>query len=169
MVPPIQRSDYANYLFIARNIVQNHIVVEDDGKRALIPPGEPAFLAAGLEIFGDHAWTPLVVNLFCYVALSLVVMWLAGRIAGERAAFWSMMALAVWPSMVVFATLAASEHPFLPFYVTACSLPWVRDWKWVWSAECQRDSLPFWLADEAPMADATGIGSLSTGKAGSSG
>ena len=52
------------------------------------------------------------------------------------------MALAVWPSMVVFATLAASEHPFLPFYVTACSLPWVRNWKWVWSAECQRDSLP---------------------------
>jgi len=130
MVPPIQRSDYANYLFIARNIVRNHIVVEDDGKRALIPPGEPAFLAAGFEIFGDHTWTPLVINLFCYVALSLVVMWLAGRIAGERAAFWSVMALAVWPSMVVFAGLAASEHPFLPLYVTACSLPWARSWKW---------------------------------------
>jgi len=41
------------------------------------------------------------------------------------------MALAVWPSMVVFATLAASEHPFLPFYVTACSLRWFRNWKWV--------------------------------------
>lgn len=51
MVSPIQKSDYANYLFIARNIVQNHMVVEDDGKRALIPPGEPAFLAAGFEIF----------------------------------------------------------------------------------------------------------------------
>jgi len=34
MVSPIQKSDYANYLFIARNIVQNHMVVEDGGKRS---------------------------------------------------------------------------------------------------------------------------------------
>jgi hypothetical protein len=47
--PPNQRSDYANYLFIARNLVQEHYVADDAGQRAFIRPGEPAFVAAGLE------------------------------------------------------------------------------------------------------------------------
>src|ERR1700712_236445 len=93
MFPPNQRSDYANYLFIARNLVQKHYIADDAGQRAFIPPGEPAFVAAGLEVVGDKPWTPLLLNLVCYIALSLVVGWLAQRIAGERVAFWSVVAL----------------------------------------------------------------------------
>lgn len=130
MFPPNQRSDYANYLFIARNLVQKHYIADDAGQRAFIPPGEPAFVAAGLEVVGDKPWTPLLLNLVCYIALSLVVGWLAQRIAGERVAFWSVVALAGWPSLVAFSGLAASEHPFMPLFVMACALPWVKNWKW---------------------------------------
>ena len=123
LVPPVQVSDYQRYLNAARNLLANRVYVEDiQGHifHAFTPPGLPMVLAGGLWIFGDHAWTPGILNLIFFVLSSFLIAAIANRIFGRRAAILSVCLFAIWPSYVALTGMAASEPLFVFLLLGAC-------------------------------------------------
>jgi hypothetical protein len=116
---PVPMSDYLRYVVLARTLVSQHIYAEDNF-RACVPPGAAFFLAGAMAILGDHWWTPAFVSLVCYLAAATLIARLAYIVAGKTAALYATIMFAIWPSMIAFTGLAASEHTFIPLFVLAC-------------------------------------------------
>jgi len=109
LYPAPQHSDQAAYFGLARSLVEQHSYSVSQGGLAYWPPGYPFFLAAWFVVFGFKTWVPLVANLVLFGASLFVVARLAQRIGGTAAANFSMLLLAVWPTMVMTAGMASKE------------------------------------------------------------
>jgi 4-amino-4-deoxy-L-arabinose transferase-like glycosyltransferase len=116
---PVPMSDYLRYVMLARTLISRHIYAEDNF-RACVPPGAAFFLAGAMAVVGDHWWTPALVSLVCYLASVLLIARLAYIVAGKTAALYAALAFSIWPSMIAFTGLAASEHAFIPLFILAC-------------------------------------------------
>jgi 4-amino-4-deoxy-L-arabinose transferase-like glycosyltransferase len=125
VVPPIQLSDFADYLGTSRHLLETGIystTVSDHLFRAFRPPGYSVFLAGWLEVLGDHSWTPAVANLLLYALSALVLERVALRTAGQKAALGTAFLFAIWPSGIAMTGLAASEPLTLLLFTAACWL-----------------------------------------------
>ena len=116
---PVPMSDYLRYVVLARTLVSRHIYAEDNF-RACVPPGAAFFLAGAMVIVGDHWWTPALLSLVCYVSTALLLAHLSYIIAGKSGALCASIMLSIWPSLIAFTGLAASEHTFIPLFVLGC-------------------------------------------------
>ncbi|MDA8586925.1 glycosyltransferase family 39 protein [Rhodobacteraceae bacterium] len=126
LVPMVLMSDPAAYDAMARNLL-NHGVYgfEPDVPNATWPPGTSALYALIYALPGPDILATKTVN----VLLSTLNIWLAWGVArrlfGARAALFTAWAMALWPQMIFFTTLTASETPFLTA-VLAGTLFWDR-------------------------------------------
>jgi hypothetical protein len=131
VVPPVQTVDLADQWYLARNLLErgvySHVVVSLPGLglistyrpfpvmpgeyvlRAWRPPGYPLFLAACMAIVGQQPWLPAVTNIGFYLLTTLVVRALAREVAGEQAALFASLLLALWPEYIAITGLALTE------------------------------------------------------------
>lgn len=136
-VPPIFKSDFLDNWNAAGQLLEtgNYFTIKDGYVfRSFRPPGYPFALAVFMYVFGKQPWLPLLMNICFYVLTCILVYSLAANIAGSRAALFSVLLLAVWPSDVAMADLAATEPISLLLctasvraFITACR---ERSWKY---------------------------------------
>ncbi len=76
---------------------------------AYYPPGYPFLLAAAYRVGGAHPRTGQILNLLASLAVLGGGAWLAGELAGRRAARWTALLLALEPSQIVMPAFLMSE------------------------------------------------------------
>ncbi len=113
-VPMVLFSDPAAYSEMARNLLDHGVYgFEPDAPNSTWPPGTSAFYAVLFALPGPDVVAVKTAN----VILSVLNIWLtwaiAGRLFGPRAALFAAWAMALWPQMIFFTTLTASEPLFL--------------------------------------------------------
>lgn len=113
-VPVIPFSDGEAYDAFARTLVQHGTFGWTAGEpTSFWPPGTTFLHAALFAIFGIRYEPIVAMN----IALSLGIVWVTARLAarfwGQKAAVLSALILAVWPTLVMYPTILASELPFL--------------------------------------------------------
>ncbi|MEZ5702009.1 MAG: glycosyltransferase family 39 protein [Burkholderiaceae bacterium] len=113
-VPVVPVSDGEAYDTFAKNLVQHGTFGwSAEEPTAFWPPGT-TFLHATLFWLLGIRYEPIVAT---NIALSLGIIWLTARLAsrfwGQRVAITSALILAVWPTLVMYPTILASELPFL--------------------------------------------------------
>lgn len=131
LVPVMPVSDSNAYDVFAKNIVAGAGYAWQEGNPNVYwAPGASFIYAAHYFVFGHH-YAPVVVGHILAQTLTLLLaMWLAGRWYGWRAAFWTGLILALWPTHVMFTTVLASENWFPLFTLLglflwyAPRLPW---------------------------------------------
>jgi 4-amino-4-deoxy-L-arabinose transferase-like glycosyltransferase len=114
LVPNVPLSDAYIYFATARNIVESGFYgIEANKPFAYWPMGASLIYAAGFAVFGVHAWSATLVNL---VAGALSV-WTTGLLARRwfdgKVAIVASTIVAVWPSLIMYATIMASEIFFI--------------------------------------------------------
>ncbi|PQA89061.1 ArnT family glycosyltransferase [Hyphococcus luteus] len=114
LVPVIPQSDSYVYWVTAGNLANDGVYgVRPDQPFSYWPVGTSAVYAAFFKIFGVNMTTAVFVNLAAGALLILTSARLARRWFGEREALWTAAILAVWPSLVMYATILASEVFFI--------------------------------------------------------
>lgn len=86
---------------------------------AFWPPGTPFIYAAIYSVFGTHYTGIVVLNIVLSAVLIVCTARVAARWFGERVALVAAAVLAVWPTLVLFTTVLASELPYLALTVAA--------------------------------------------------
>ena len=112
-VPPVQLSDMADYVGLARGLLRGegyHQQVFGADLVAFRAPGYSFLLAGAMALVGDSGWTPTLLNLLAYVVTSAMLWDLTSRIAGRLAPIVAVGLFACWPSGVMSAGLAMTEH-----------------------------------------------------------
>jgi hypothetical protein len=113
-VPVIPVSDGEAYDAFARTLFQHGTFGWSAGDpTAFWPPGTTFLHTALFWLFGLR-YEPIVAT---NIGLSLGIIWLTARLAarfwGQQVAIVSSLILAVWPTLVMYPTILASELPFL--------------------------------------------------------
>lgn len=113
-VPVIPLSDGEAYDVFARNLVQHGTFGwTAEEPTAFWPPGTTFMHATLFWMFGIRYEPIVAIN----IALSLGIIWISARLAarfwGQQVALISALILAVWPTLVMYPTILASELPFL--------------------------------------------------------
>ena len=113
-VPVIPFSDGEAYDAFARTLVQHGTFGWTASEpTSFWPPGTTFLHAALFAIFGIRYEPIVALN----IALSLGIVWVTARLAarfwGQKAAVLSALILAIWPTLVMYPTILASELPFL--------------------------------------------------------
>jgi len=119
-VPPVQLSDMADYVELARGVLNGegyHQLVGVHDLKAFRAPGYSFLLAAVMTLVGD-TWAPAFLNLVCYVLATLVLRDLAARIAGSKAAIAACALFSCWPSGIMTTGLALTETVSLLLLLT---------------------------------------------------
>jgi len=112
LVPPVQLSDFLDYLTIARRLAETGVYASQwlgHPMRAFRPPGYPLLLAAMVKIMGFRVWLPLALNLTAYLVTSGIIYRIISAAAGHAAATFGVILLALWPSEIMMAGMAATE------------------------------------------------------------
>lgn len=122
-VPVIPSSDGEAYDAFARNLVQHGTFGwEADHPTSFWPPGTTFLHASLFALFGIRYEPIVAMN----IALSLGIVWVTARLAarfwGQSVAVLSALILAVWPTLVMYPTILASELPFLFLTLLALDL-----------------------------------------------
>ena len=122
-VPVIPSSDGEAYDAFARTLVQyGTFGWEADHPTSFWPPGTTFLHASLFALFGIRYEPIVAMN----IALSLGIVWVTARLAarfwGQKAAVLSALILAVWPTLVMYPTILASELPFLFLTLLALDL-----------------------------------------------
>lgn len=133
LVPVVPLSDSQGYDIFARNLVEHGVFGwTPDRPFAFWPPGTSFLYAAMYWLFG-YGYTSLVVlHIVISVALILTSARVAHRFYGETAALWCAVLLAVWPTLVMFTTILASELLFAWLTVAALDV-WTGRKRSVWA------------------------------------
>ena len=126
LVPVVPFSDGEAYDAFARTLVQHGTFGWTASEpTAFWPPGTTFLHAALFAVFGIRYEPLIALN----IALSLGIMWVTARLAarfwGQRAALLSALILAIWPTLVIYPTILASELPFLFLILLALDI-WSR-------------------------------------------
>lgn len=123
LVPVVPVSDSVGYDTFARTLIEHGVFGwTRDEPFAFWPPGTTFLHAAVYAVFG-YQYTAIVgLNVMLSLVLIVSTARLALRLHGERAAIIAAWVLALWPTLVMFTTVLASELPFLVFSVAALDL-----------------------------------------------
>lgn len=122
-IPVIPLSDGEAYDVFARTLVQHGTFGwTAEEPTAFWPPGTTFMHAALFWLFGIRYEPIIAIN----IALSLGIIWVSARLAarfwGQQVALISAVILAVWPTLVMYPTILASELPFLFLTLLAMDL-----------------------------------------------
>lgn len=112
LVPPVQLSDYRQYLESARALLAGdgyHVETPNHTFVAYRAPGQSFLLFGVFAVFGDHVWTIALLNVALYVAAALILYRTVVLISTRARAIAANAMLAVWPSDVMMTGLAFSE------------------------------------------------------------
>lgn len=126
LVPMVLVSDPAAYDAMARVLLEHGVYgFEPDEPGVTWPPGTSALYGMLYALPGSDVLAAKLFN----VAISTLNIWLAylvaDRLFGARTAILSAWAMALWPQMIFFTTLTASETPFIALLL-AGTLFWER-------------------------------------------
>ena len=114
LVPVIPLSDSNIYWNTARNLANYGVYgVTPDKPFSYWPVGTSAIYAAFYKIFGVNMVAVIIANLIAGTLLMLTSAQLARRWFGDQAALWTAALLALWPSLIMYATVMASEVFFI--------------------------------------------------------
>lgn len=107
-------SDPGAYEALARNLLAHGVYGFEPGvPSATWPPGTSAFYAAVFALPGPDYLAAKTINVGISV-LNIWLVWLVGRaLFDARVGLWAAWAMALWPQMIFFTTLPASEPLFL--------------------------------------------------------
>jgi len=120
MIPVMPVSDSHAYDTFARTLVSSGVFGWNaDEPFSFWPPGTSLIYAALFRVFGAEYNTIIWLNLILSAGLIVLTMRLATRLYGARCALYSGWVLALWPTLVMFTTVLASELPFLVFVTAA--------------------------------------------------
>lgn len=106
--PPQQMSDHGTYSLLAWKLVNGEPYFTG-GTYSYWPPGYPFFLVPFYALFGPGGWAIALANCVLYAGTLLVTHRLALRFSDEGAARIATGLLAVWPNLVVSASVAQKE------------------------------------------------------------
>lgn len=125
-VPMVLFSDPAAYTEMAYNLLDHGVYgFAPDAPNATWPPGTSAFYAALFALPGSDFAAAKTANVALSV-LNIFLTWAVARqLFGERAALIAAWAMALWPQMIFFTTLTASEPLFLALLLAGV-LAWER-------------------------------------------
>lgn len=120
-VPPIQVSDFKDYTDAARQWLDTgtySYVVRGHTLYACRPPGYPMFLMAFMAALGDRWWLATVINMLLFLASAWMGYRTALLLTGNRnTGLWAAALLALWPSTIACAGMAASEPLSLVLFI----------------------------------------------------
>lgn len=113
-VPVMPVSDSAAYLELAQSVAAGRGFAWANGAMtAFWPPGTSFVYGAVFWLFGDGYGPIVLVNLLAGMAVVFLAYRAARALYGEAVALWTAGILAVWPLMIQFTTIMASEILFL--------------------------------------------------------
>ncbi|WP_170064731.1 ArnT family glycosyltransferase [Caldimonas caldifontis] len=120
LIPVVPLSDSAGYDIFARNLVEHGVFGwTPEQPFAFWPPGTSFLYAAMYWVFGYGHTSLIVLHILISVGLILTSARVAHRFYGEDAALWCGTLLAVWPTLIMFTTILASELLFALLTVAA--------------------------------------------------
>jgi 4-amino-4-deoxy-L-arabinose transferase-like glycosyltransferase len=120
LVPVVPLSDSRGYDIFARNLVEHGVFGwTPEQPFAFWPPGTSFLYAAMYWLFGYGYTSLIVLHIVISVGLILSSARVAQRFFGETAALWCAALLAVWPTLIMFTTILASELLFAWLTVAA--------------------------------------------------
>ena len=120
LVPVVPLSDSQGYDIFARNLVEHGVFGwTPDRPFAFWPPGTSFLYAAMYWLFGYGYTSLMVLHIVLSVALIVTSARVAHRFYGPAAALWCAALLAVWPTLIMFTTILASELLFAWLTVAA--------------------------------------------------
>lgn len=122
-VPVMPLSDGVAYDTFARTLVQHGTFGwRADEPTSFWPPGTSFLHASVFWLFGIRYEAIVAMN----IAISLGIIWVAARLAArfwnQQVALFSALILAVWPTLVMYSTILASELPFVFLTLLALDL-----------------------------------------------
>jgi 4-amino-4-deoxy-L-arabinose transferase-like glycosyltransferase len=114
LVPVVPVSDSQAYDAFARTLVEHGEYGWEPGSpHAFWPPGTSLVYAGLFWAFG-HSYTAIVVlNIVLSVLLTITSARIAARLYSERAGHYTAWIISLWPTLVVYVTVLASELPFV--------------------------------------------------------
>lgn len=137
-VPSTPYTDYAVYNQLAHNLVAGKGYVEDlsksgedAGKLDWRPPGLPYMLAAAYSVFGENLNVGKGVILVFSVGLVLLTYLLSKTAFGELAGRVAGLITALFPSLIAYTSVLATEPPFICFFLLTLWLM-IRERRWYW-------------------------------------
>lgn len=120
LVPVIPISDGEAYAAFARTLAEHHVFGwTKDEPFAFWPPGTTLLHALAYKIFGPHYAGIVTLNIALSAGLIVTSTRVAERMFGARVGLVTALLLAIWPTLVVYPTIFASEIPFLFFTILA--------------------------------------------------
>lgn len=124
LVPVMPESDSYVYWVTAGNLADHGVFgVTPDTPFSYWPVGASAIYAVFFKLFGVKFSAAVIANLIAGILLILTSALLAKRWFGQREALWTAGVLAVWPSLVMYATVIASEV-FFALAINTALLAW---------------------------------------------
>ena len=115
--PVVQFSDFKGYDDLAEGIRDSGTYCLGGRPSAIWPPGYPFLLAATYSIFGQDQFPAKIANVFLGGVLALGMYLLAREAGSESCARWASFMAAVYPPLVMTASLLASENLFIPLMI----------------------------------------------------
>ena len=123
-IPVVPESDSYVYWITAGNLANHGVFgMAPDQPFAYWPVGASAIYAVFFKIFGVNFFTVVLVNLLAGGLLMFTSATLARRWFGDREALITAALLALWPSLILYSTVIASEVLFA-LMVNAALLAW---------------------------------------------
>lgn len=111
-VPTFPANDFLEYHELAMRLAETgRFITAEGAPTAFRPPGYPALLALFYAILGPELWIGKLLNVALGAVISILTWLLVRGAAGERAGRLAGILVAVFPSMVGYTSLHASEIP----------------------------------------------------------
>lgn len=107
--PPVQVSDFATYVGLARRLLDSGVYEAVGGSRAFWPPGLPFSLLPTMAVFGGAWFVPAINNLVLSALTVVAAYMLALRLADGRVARIATALLSIWPNLAFGVGLANKE------------------------------------------------------------
>ena len=132
LIDVVPISDSHAYDTFARNLLDHGVYGwTSDNPYAFWPPGTSFLYAAIYYAFGIRYINIAVFNIFLSCGLIVTSARVAARLYGDRVGVFAALVLAVWPTLILFTTILASELPFLLFTIAALDAWTARDRSWL--------------------------------------
>jgi hypothetical protein len=132
LVEVIPVSDSHAYDVFARNLLDYGVYGwTADQPFAFWPPGTSILYAAVYKLFGVKFFNIAMLNIALSCALIVTSSRIASRFYNDRVSVFTATILAVWPTLVMFTTVLASELPFLFLTISALDVWTSEERSWV--------------------------------------
>ena len=135
-VPVKPMSDPLSYDSLAINLARyGTYELMPNHPASVWPPGTSFLCSLLYRVFGHVYWPIACLNVLLGTLVVVLACWLALGWFGQRVARVTAVTLAIWPSLILYTTVIASELPFMVFTLLALTLYASRPERlWVWLA-----------------------------------